>query len=42
MANGGIEQIIPWYSNCGGLITTSSSCDNNWWGNFNQYFISSP
>ncbi|MDQ2864422.1 MAG: hypothetical protein M3R50_12410, partial [Bacteroidota bacterium] len=28
----GIEQIMPWYSNCSGAITTSSSCGGNWWG----------
>ena len=28
----GIEKIMPWYSNCSGYITTSSSCSGNWWG----------
>ena len=28
----GIEKIMPWYSNCSGLITTSSSCNGSWWG----------
>jgi len=28
----GIEQIMPWYSNCSGAITTSSSCGGSWWG----------
>lgn len=28
----GIEQRMPWYSNCAGDITTSSSCNSSWWG----------
>jgi hypothetical protein len=28
----GIEQRMPWYSNCVGAITTSTSCNGNWWG----------
>ena len=29
----GIEQIMPWYSNCSGYITTSSDCTGgSWWG----------
>jgi surface protein len=28
----GIEQRMPWYSNCAGAITTSTSCSGNWWG----------
>lgn len=27
-----IEQRMPWYSNCNGLITTSVSCNGEWWG----------
>jgi hypothetical protein len=27
-----IEQRMPWYSNCSGLITTSVSCGGDWWG----------
>ena len=31
--DGGIEQIMPWYSNCSGYITTSSACGGgSWWG----------
>lgn len=33
--DGGIEQRMPWYSNCGneGFVTTSSSCSGgSWWG----------
>ena len=31
--DGGIEQIMPWYSNCSGYITTSSDCSGgSWWG----------
>jgi len=30
--NSGIEQRMPWYSNCSGLITTSGSCSGDWWG----------
>ena len=31
--DGGIEQIMPWYSNCSGYITTSSACSGgSWWG----------
>ena len=29
----GIEQIMPWYSNCSGYLTTSSACGGgSWWG----------
>jgi Concanavalin A-like lectin/glucanases superfamily len=29
----GIEQIMPWYSNCSGYITTSNLCNGgSWWG----------
>lgn len=29
----GIEQIMPWYSNCSGYITTSFDCTGgSWWG----------
>lgn len=29
----GIEQTMPWYSNCSGYITTSSACSGgSWWG----------
>jgi hypothetical protein len=29
----GIEQIMPWYSNCSGYITTSNACGGgSWWG----------
>jgi hypothetical protein len=29
----GIEQRMPWYSNCSGFITTSIQCDGgSWWG----------
>ena len=32
-SDGGIEQIMPWYSNCSGYITTSSDCTGgSWWG----------
>ncbi len=27
-----IEKRMPWYSNCSGLITTSVSCNGDWWG----------
>ena len=27
-----IEERMPWYSNCSGLITTSGSCGGDWWG----------
>lgn len=33
--DGGIEERMPWYSNCGssGFVTTSSNCTgNSWWG----------
>ena len=31
--DGGIEQIMPWYSNCSGYVTTSSACSGgSWWG----------
>lgn len=33
--DGGIEQRMPWYSNCGneGFVTTSSNCSGgSWWG----------
>ena len=31
--DGGIEQIMPWYSNCSGYITTSTFCSGgSWWG----------
>ena len=31
--DGGIEQIMPWYSNCSGYLTTSSACGGgSWWG----------
>ena len=31
--DGGIEQIMPWYSNCSGYLTTSSACSGgSWWG----------
>jgi hypothetical protein len=30
--DGGIEQLMPYYSNCSGFLTTSSSCGGNWWG----------
>lgn len=30
--DGGIEQLMPYYSNCNGFLTTSSSCNGNWWG----------
>ena len=29
----GIEQIMPWYSNCSGYLTTSNACGGgSWWG----------
>lgn len=28
----GVEQRMPYYSNCAGIITTSSSCNSSWWG----------
>jgi len=33
-AGSGIEQLMPYYSNCSGagLLTTSSSCNGDWWG----------
>ena len=32
-SDAGIEQIMPWYSNCSGYITTSSACTGgSWWG----------
>lgn len=32
-SDGGIEQIMPWYSNCNGYITTSFDCGGgSWWG----------
>jgi uncharacterized repeat protein (TIGR01451 family) len=32
-SDGGIEKIMPWYSNCSGYITTSSNCSGgSWWG----------
>jgi hypothetical protein len=33
-AASGIEQLMPYYSNCSGagLLTTSSSCNGDWWG----------
>lgn len=30
--NDGIEQRMPYYSECSGLLTTSASCSGNWWG----------
>lgn len=30
--NDGIEERMPWYSNCSGYLTTSSSCNDAWWG----------
>ncbi|MDP3394705.1 fibrinogen-like YCDxxxxGGGW domain-containing protein [Sediminibacterium sp.] len=30
--NDGIEERMPWYSNCAGFLTTSSSCNDSWWG----------
>jgi hypothetical protein len=31
--DGGIEQRMPWYSNCSGFITTSFDCGGgSWWG----------
>jgi len=31
--DGGIEERMPWYSNCSGFITTSVQCDGgSWWG----------
>ena len=27
-----IEERMPYYSNCSGFITTSSSCNQSWWG----------
>ena len=31
--DGGIEKIMPWYSNCSGYLTTSSACGGgSWWG----------
>jgi hypothetical protein len=31
--DGGIEQIMPWYSDCSGYITTSGACSGgSWWG----------
>jgi hypothetical protein len=31
--DGGIEQIMPWYSNCSGYLTTSNACSGgSWWG----------
>jgi hypothetical protein len=31
--DGGIEQRMPWYSNCSGYITTSIDCSGgSWWG----------
>jgi hypothetical protein len=32
-SDGGIEERMPWYSNCSGYITTSVQCDGgSWWG----------
>ena len=31
-AGSGIEQLMPYYSNCSGFLTTSSSCNGDWWG----------
>jgi len=28
----GIEQRMPWYSDCSGFITTSADCSGSWWG----------
>jgi hypothetical protein len=28
----GVEERMPYYSNCAGIITTSSSCNSSWWG----------
>jgi hypothetical protein len=28
----GVEQRMPYYSNCAGIITTSLSCNSSWWG----------
>jgi hypothetical protein len=31
--DGGIEQIMPWYSNCSGYLKTSKACSGgSWWG----------
>jgi hypothetical protein len=31
--DGGIEQRMPWYSNCSGYVTTSTDCGGgSWWG----------
>jgi hypothetical protein len=27
-----IEKRMPWYSNCDGFLTTSTSCNGSWWG----------
>jgi len=31
-AGSGIEQLMPYYSNCSGLLTTSTVCNSDWWG----------
>ncbi len=31
-AGSGIEQLMPYYSNCSGILTTSTSCNGDWWG----------
>ena len=31
-AGSGIEQLMPYYSNCSGLLTTSTACNSDWWG----------
>ena len=31
-AGSGIEQLMPYYSNCSGILTTSSACGVDWWG----------
>jgi hypothetical protein len=31
-AGSGIEQLMPYYSNCSGILTTSSACGGDWWG----------
>jgi hypothetical protein len=31
-AGSGIEQLMPYYSNCSGLLTTSTACNGDWWG----------
>lgn len=30
--NDGIEERMPWYSDCFGYLTTSASCNDAWWG----------